>query len=347
MKYWDNETIDKIRNGYYSAVYFNRTKQTLLKEKKLENVTMQIFQKQNSVLCGVDQVIELLKIGTGYFENEKWIDKSSELEINSLADGDSIKPLETIMHIKGPYAYFAHLESLYLGILARQTKIATNVKKVVTAAKNKQIIFFADRFDYFLNQEIDGYAAKIGGIHGVATAAQAHLIQKQPMGTIPHAFIAINDGDTVETAGQFSNNFPDVPLIVLVDFENDCVKTSLEVAKKFGDKLFGVRLDTSESITDKSSKEKGVNPELVKKVRDALDDEGFNKVKIVVSGGFNAEKIEKFEKESVPVDIYGVGSSLLTGNIDFTADIVEVENKKIAKTGRIYRPNENLCKKLM
>jgi nicotinate phosphoribosyltransferase len=348
MNYWNQETIDKIRKGYYSAVYFNRTKKILLQENNLKIVTMQIFQKQDATLCGVDQVLALLKAGTGYFEKDKWVEKWDELEIEALSDGDDIKPRETAMHIKGPYAYFAHLESLYLGILARQTKIATNTKKVVAAANEKQVIFFADRFDYFLNQEIDGYAAKIGGVTGVATEAQGLLWKSKPMGTIPHSLIAMYDGDTIKTAEMFAKHFPDVPLIVLVDFDNDCVKTALEVARKFEKKLFAVRLDTSENLTDKSLRNKsltGVNTELVKNVREALDNEGFNHVKIVVSGGFNPEKISKFEEENVAVDIYGVGSSLLHGNIDFTADIVEVDGKKLAKTGRAYAPNKKLWRK--
>src|SRR5260370_37079772 len=118
MQYWTLEAIEKIRRGYYSAVYFNRTQRILLQEKNLKTVTMQIFQKQDAVLCGVDQVVELFKVAAGYFENDKWVGKGDEIKIESLQDGDSIKSWETVMHITGTYAYFAHLESLYLGILA-------------------------------------------------------------------------------------------------------------------------------------------------------------------------------------------------------------------------------------
>src|SRR5258706_7158688 len=149
MNYWDNTTIEKIRRGFYSAVYYNRTQQILIQKKNLKIVTMQIFQKNNAVLCGVNQVIALLKTAAGYFENNNWVGRWNELHVETLSDGDTINPMESIMHITGPYAYFAHLESLYLGILARQTKIATNTKNIVAAANGKQVIFFADRFDYF------------------------------------------------------------------------------------------------------------------------------------------------------------------------------------------------------
>lgn len=350
MEYWDKQMIEQIRQGFYSALYFNRTKQILLKDENHKQVTMQIFQKKYAVLCGIDQVLELFKVATGYFEDATWIDMSHELVIESLTDGDTIEPWLPVMHITGPYVYFAHLESLYLGILARQTKIATNTQQVVTAASGKPVIFFADRFDYFLNQQIDGYAAKIGGVHGVATAAQGVLWNGKVFGTIPHALITVHDGNTLKAAEQFTKHFPEVPLIALVDYENDCVKTSLEVARAFGEKLFAVRIDTSETIIDKSLQPlndqllTGVNPKLVSNVRQALDNEGFTKVKIIVSGGFTADKVEQFERAKVPVDMYGVGSSLLHGSNDFTADCVRLEGKDVAKFGRGYKENKKLCK---
>jgi nicotinate phosphoribosyltransferase len=350
INYWDQQTIENIKRGFYSALYFNRTKQILLQKKDFTPITMQIFQKNKAVLCGVDQVVSLLKIGTGYFEKDRWIDTSGEIEIATLSEGDTIKPWETVMHIKGPYAYFAHLESLYLGILARQTKIATNAASVVKAAKKKPVFFFADRFDYFFNQPFDGYAATIGGIAGVSTPAHGFLTSTQVVGTIPHALIAVHNGDTLRASESFSHEFPSVPLIILVDFENDCVKTALTVARRFKNKLFAIRLDTSEKLVDVSLQKKGlkttgVNPQLVQNVRNALDSEGFFHVKIVVSGGFTAEKIALFEKKKVPVDMYGVGSSLMNGNNDFTADCVEVNGQKLAKVGREYTVNKKLHKK--
>ena len=142
---------------------------------------------------------------------------------------------------------------------------------------------------------------------------------------------------------------PDMNVTVLVDFENDSVRTALEVADALGDRLWGVRLDTSESLVDRSLwdelgdfKPTGVNERLVWKVRDALDERGYDRVRIVVSGGFTAEKIREFEENGVPVDAYGVGSSLIRGSNDFTADIVLTDGRPSAKVGRRYRVNPRL-----
>jgi nicotinate phosphoribosyltransferase len=352
MNYWDKYTIKKIRQGYYSAVYFNRTRQILQQEKNFKIVTMQIFQKENnSFICGVDEVLKLLKIGTGLFKKGRWISKAAELKILSLADGDKIKAGETAMHIIGPYIYFAHLESLFLGILARRTLVATNTRKAVQAAKSKPVVFFADRFDHFLNQEGDGYAAYVGGAAGVCTQAQAAWTKYKPVGTIPHSLITVNNGNTVAATLQFAKHIKKEKIIALVDFNNNCIRNSLKTAKVLRRKLWGVRLDTAKNLIDKSllnlkkTKRKsiyGVNPFLVKKLRLALDKAGYKYVKIIVSGGFNAEKIALFEKEKTPVDSYGVGSALVHGSNDFTADIVKVEGEKIAKAGRYYKQNKRL-----
>jgi nicotinate phosphoribosyltransferase len=167
---------------------------------------------------------------------------------------------------------------------------------------------------------------------------------------VPHALIAAYEGDTVRASRKFAElSDPSIRLITLVDFDNDCVGTSLAVARELGERLYGVRLDTSETLVDRSVvpqmgtfKPTGVNPQLVRNVRHALDTNGYDHVKIVVSGGFTVEKIRQFEDEGVPVDVYGVGSSLFQGRFDFTADVVMLEGKPCAKVGRAYRANPRL-----
>lgn len=293
------------------------------------------------------------KMGISRHLDELWIDRCSEIELQTLHDGDSVSAWETVMLIEGDYSLFAHLESLYLGVLARRTKVASNTRAVVEAANGKQVLFFADRFDHFATQGGDGYASYVGGARGVATDAMAAWFGERGLGTIPHAMIVSYGGDTSLAVEKFHQYLPYVNSIALVDFDNDCVTTSLECARRMGDKLWGVRLDTAENLIDVSIQNErglldedryGVAPLLVEKVRKALDKEGFNHVRIIVSGGFFPDRIRHFEKLRVPVDIYAVGSWILSGRFDFTADAVRLEGNKMAKVGREYRPNPRLEK---
>jgi nicotinate phosphoribosyltransferase len=337
--------VDRLRQGYYSDKYFVRTREVLLRSGRNPRVTMQVFQKQRAWLGGVDEAIAVLKLclTDGY----SW----GDLEVFALRDGDIVEPRETAMFITGPFAAFAHLETVYLGVLARRTRVATNTRRVVEAAWPKPVMFFPARFDHWLVQTGDGYAAHVAGAIGVSTDAQASWWGAEGLGTVPHALIAAFGGDTVAATRAFADTMPaDMKVITLVDFDNDCVGTSLATADALGEQLWAVRLDTSERLADRAMVERfgteaaprGVAPELVHAVRDALDEAGHEHVRIVVSGGFNAERIRRFEAAAVPVDAYGVGSSLIRGANDFTADVVMVDGRPCAKVGRGLKPNPRL-----
>ena len=338
--------VEKMREGYYSDAYFNHTRQVLLRDGRHPRVLMQVFQKKHSILGGIDEAIAVLKLCA-----ENW----DELTVHALYDGDEIEPYEPVLTIEGNYTGFAHLETVYLGVLARRTLITTNVVRVLEAANRKPIIFMPARHDHHRVQTGDGYAAYIAGQVvgtqiGVTSEAQASWWGGRGVGTVPHALIASYGGNTVLAATKFAENAdPDINITVLVDFENDSVRTALEVARALGPRLWGVRLDTSGQLVDRALwgemgdfDPRGVNDRLVRKVREALDRDGFEHVKTVVSGGFDAERIREFERRGVPVDSYGVGSALIRGENDFTADIVMTDGRPSAKVGRAFRPNPRL-----
>jgi nicotinate phosphoribosyltransferase len=338
--------VEKMRAGWYTDAYFNHTRAALLRDGRHPNVLMQVFQKKHAYLGGMDEAIAVLKLCADDFE---------ALEVRALYDGDAIEPYEPVLTIEGDYTTFAHLETVYLGVLARRTLITTNVVNVLRAANGKPVIFMPARHDHHRVQTGDGYAAYVAGQVvgaeiGVTTEEQASWWGGRGLGTVPHALIAAYGGDTVTAAKHFADwATDDMSVTVLVDFENDSVQTALDVARALGPRLWGVRLDTSESLVDRSLfdelgdfKPTGVNERLVWKVREALDREGFEDVRIVVSGGFTVEKISAFEEAGVPVDAYGIGSSLIRGSNDFTADIVLTDGAPSAKVGRRYRPSPRL-----
>ena len=335
--------VERIRDGYYSDAYFNFTRHLLKERGEHPRVTMQVFQKQRSYLGGVDEAVAVLKLCS-----DDW----DALEVHALHEGDPIAPMETVMTIEGDYSLFAHLETVYLGCMARRSLVMRNVREVVDAANGKPILFFPARHDHWLVQTGDGWAAHVAGAIGVSTEAQASWWGGVGVGTVPHGLIAAFGGDTVTAARAFADRFAaEMNVTVLVDFENDSARTALEVADALGDRLWGVRLDTSERMVDRALwhemgdfKPTGVNVVLVERVRSALDAAGHGRVKIVVSGGFDAAKIREFEGLGAPVDAYGVGSSLVRGENDFTADVVRLEGRDCAKAGRAYRPNPRLVR---
>lgn len=350
IKRLTNETFkfdERVKDGWFSAVYFLKTRDIVKTYRPGRTVTMQFFQKEHAVLCGTDEVIALIKT----FANNP-----DQLELRSLEDGDKIKPYETVFTITGKYEDFGYLEGIIDGIFARRTSVATNVYNVVKAARKsgvqKPIIFMGDRDDHFTQQAGDGYAAFIGGSKAQATHAMNEWWGKKGMGTMPHALIQLFEGDIVEATRAYKETYPEDDLMALVDYNNDVITDSLKVAREFGEDLKGVRVDTSAMMVDQffcrnpeimgTFDPRGANPTLLFALREALDKEGFQHVKIIATGGFNADRIRKYEEAGVPVDIYGVGGSLLKINIGFTGDNVLIDGKHEAKAGRLFRDNPRL-----
>jgi nicotinate phosphoribosyltransferase len=356
---------DRIRHGWLSDRYFPRAAATLRHAGRDPVVTMQVFAKHRGRLAGMYEALRLLET---QLAPEYTID---QLRVESLCEGEAVAPWETVLRVTGPYRAFAHLETPVLGVLARRTLVATNVERNVRAANGKPVLFMGARHDDWRVQTADGYAAQVGGAQAVSSDAGGSWWGARGFGTMPHALIAAFDGDVVQATLAFTRCMsvedPEVQIISLVDYHNDCVRDAVAVAaamrEEFGPgRLAGVRLDTSEKLVDESlihdpatwgrESPTGVTPALVQRVRTALDAVDEHDVGVVVSGGFTPTKIGRFEEAGVPVMAYGVGSSLLGHNAgaadgllnsyDFTADIVRVNGRPESKVGRPEQPNARL-----
>ncbi len=321
----------------FIANYFFKTQEIIKQNKPNSIVTLQFFQRSDDViLCGINEVLELLEKNTD----------TSKYSIKYLEEGTLIKSKEVVLELEGQYSEFGIYEGMIDGILARQTSLASNAKRIKDST-TKKVIFMGDRADHYSNQVKDGYAISCGGIETQVTQAQTELHNGEAVGTVPHALIQMFNGDLVEALKAYKKAFPNEGLVALVDFNNDVITDTLSVIKEFGKELKAVRVDTSDGVSDaffKNDEEYGVTPNLIKALREAMDKNGGEHVEIIVSSGFTQEKIKRFENEGVPVDIYGVGGSLLKINLGFTADAVIIDGVECAKKGRAYNKNEKLIK---
>lgn len=361
----------RMREGWYADRYFVRTANTVAFDGRDPVVQMQVFAKQHGIIAGVYEVIRMLQTQLARHPYTGRAYTIRDFSIETLVDGDPLSPHESALLITGPYVAFAHLETDYLGVLARRSLVATNVRRVMDAADGKPVIFMGARHDDWRVQTPDGYAARVGGAGSVSSDAGGAWWGASGVGTMPHAMIAAFGGDVVAATLAFARycqvNEPDVKVVSLVDYHNDVVRDTLAVARAMHDafgpgSLGAVRVDTSERLVDTTLAADaaargrdgltGVNPELVRRLRAALDAAGFPEVGIIVSGGFTPAKIRRFEREKVPVTGYGIGSSLLGHNdgerdgllndFDFTADVVMVDGRLESKVGRGFVPNARL-----
>ena len=305
--------VDRMRKGWYSDKYFTNIANMLTElarqnytyqghESKLPpeisgegihtgdiEVEMQWFTRRpgRTIVVGVDKALAMLRHCTGYWEGDRFVDTSGNLEVWAVQDGSVVNyegdPLEVqpVIRVRGRYRDFANLETPTLGILTRASRVATNVYETIIAARGKPMLFFPARFDVHEVQAADGYAyniavqrynmdfaSKLGPF--VSTDAQGDWWSGEGGGTVAHSAIASFLGDTPEAMLAFSELVPArVQRIALVDFNNDCVGDSIKVCRVMFERyreyyeagkpeeaeryrLYGVRLDTSASLRDES-----------------------------------------------------------------------------------------------
>src|SRR5919112_966236 len=300
---------EELRRGEFSHATAVWARDVLIADGRSPLVTVQFASEQSGLLGGIDEAVAVLKVGV-----EDW----SQVTVHALYDGDRIEADETVMTVDGRFDQFAHLAPLCVGVLSRRTRVTTNARALVEAARPKPVMTLPARNDHWLLQRGDAVAAQIGGTLQLTGAAQVSRSQP-PLMLVPHALVAAYGGDTVAAVRAAVAHTHDdrTMLVVPVDYDNDSVATALAVARSQESRVWGVQLATSEHLVDRSILSNmggfiptGVNPQLVWNVRNALDAEGFGDIKILVSGSITVARIREFEDSGVPVDAYGVGSAL-------------------------------------
>lgn len=338
-----NLPVDAIRAGEFTDPYSAAARGVLQKLDPPTEVLLQIAAEHPGIVSGVDEALAILKLCA-----EEW----GDLTVHALFDGDRVDAWDTVMTIAGPYAAFAHLEKLVQGVLARRTRVSTGARELVEAAGTKPVLLFPGRHDHLLMQRGDLIAAQSGGVLLLWSDRPPALRAVVPaLALVPHSFIAATGGGTLAAAKSFTEAIRPrkLSLVVPVDFENDAVRTSVEVAQALEDRLWGVWLGTPDHLVDKSIipvmgtfPPTGVNPELVWNVRNALDADGYGDVKILVAGGLPADRLREFEEVGVPVDAYGVGSTTFVARSAFAADIVKVNGAEVSRAGRALKGNSRM-----
>lgn len=335
--------INKILRGHYTALYLTKTRK-ILETNKVKNhsiIRFTHFHDKPIYVCGLQHCAQFLKKVPGVFK------------VYGVNDGDLIEAGKPILIIEGDYSKIAEYESVIDGILARESSVCNSTKKILSLIKPSQLIYMGDRADLYLAQPYDGYAAWVGGMKIFTTKAHIELIQDKKVkvvGTMPHALIQQFHGNLNKALWAYHKTLPKEKLSALVDYHNDVVNEIKQLDNKLKPLIASIRIDTSIRMCDKSLAKKrnnyGVSEQLVINARKALNQNGMSHTKIIVSSGFNFEKIKTFKKHKIPVDFYGVGGSLVKVDVNITGDLVYLNGKAEAKSGRRVKIDRKILNKL-
>ena len=307
-------THEEISAGLTTDIYFVRTMEILESLGRAGTpVVAEVFTSRDGMMAGNDEALSLLR------------DRGVEVWV--LPEGERFDDHEVVMRLSGPYRNFGPCETPLLGILASTSAWATAAAECREAAGEKPFICFGARHLHPAVAPVMEKAAIVGGAGGASCILAAKLAKVQPSGTIPHAAMLIA-GDTLLVAETYDKIMPsDAPRTILIDTFHDEAEETLRLARALGKRLGGVRLDTP-------SERGGVTPQLVREIRARLDQEGFQHVRIFVSGGLDPERIRVLSQAGA--DAFGVGSYISRARpIDMTMDLKVVDGQPIAKRGRI------------
>ncbi|WP_066169570.1 nicotinate phosphoribosyltransferase [Gordonia hydrophobica] len=244
-------------------------------------------------------------------------------DIDGYREGELYFPGSPILTVRGGFADAVILETLILSVLNHDSAIASAAARMVNAAAGRPIIEMGGRRTHEQAAVASARAAYLAGVDLTSNLEAARTYGVPSAGTAAHAFtlsFAHADGSDERAAFAAQVETLGVGTTLLVDTYDITtgVKNAIEVA---GPDLGAVRIDSGDL---------GV---LARQVRQQLDDLGATATKIVVSGDLDEYAIASLRAE--PVDLYGVGTSLVTGSGSPTAGmvykLVEVDGVPVAK----------------
>lgn len=363
---------DEIRD--FTDKYFLRTKETVCRHGD-KTVTYAVFMRRPVRFAGRLAIEWLNAIAA-----VRGVDIEIEPQFEEGAEAGAGEPL---IYVTGSFVDLVDLETLLLQKIGAPCVAALNAYEMCTAVPYANFLAFDARHCAGVEMaDLMAYAASVGsnaarrdvgakGFIGNATDATAHYFDQQSgLGTMPHALIGYA-GSTVRAAEMFHETYPEVPLVVLVDFFGKETDDALAVCWRFpelaaaGD--LSLRLDThggrfvqgldpqrSYAVMERHAPEglreyrredelkwlvgTGVSAAAVYHLREKLDAAGFDKVKIVVSSGFSVDKCRVMGSVSAPIDVVGTGSFLpdIWSETYATADIVAYDGEPMVKIGREF-----------
>jgi len=325
MTHFHLATEKEIRAGKVTDVYFIRTQEILQNKGINRHVAMEVFLKnfpdsyEWGVYAGVEEALRLLE--------------GHPVDVWSLPEGTLFRTKQPLMVIRGKYLDFGIFETALLGMLCQSSGCATRAARCRLAAGNKPVISFGARRMHPAVAPMCERAAFIGGCDGVAAVKSAEIIGREPVGTMPHALSLLME-DTVAAAQAFHEVIdPTISRVILIDTFRDEKFEAIRVAEALGKNLYGIRFDTPAS-------RRGNFRHLLEETRWELNVRGYAHVKFFVSGGVDENSIQEL---SSVADAFGVGTRISGAPVlDYALDIVEVDEKKIAKRGK-----ESGAKKLL
>ncbi len=271
--------------------------------------------------AGLEQAISFLESARFQPEEVEWLERSGRFtadllsyladfrftgDVAGMAEGTVFFPDEPIFQLTAPLPEAQLLETRLINILHLQTVVASKAARMVLAAPDRLLLDFGLRRAHGAEAGLlAARASYLAGFDGTATTLAGHSFDIPIYGTMAHSFIQAHE-DEVKAFDAFARARPDNVVLLLDTYDTEAaaervVPLARSLAES-GVQVRGVRLDSGD-LADHA-----------RRVRDILDRGGLQDVRIFASGGIDEAVLAQFVAAGVPIDGYGIGTSLTTSS---------------------------------
>jgi nicotinate phosphoribosyltransferase len=225
-------------------------------------------------------------------------------DIDAVKEGSLVFPYEPLVRITGPLIQCQLLETPLLNFINFQTLIATKAARVCAAAKGDPVLEFGLRRAHGRDGALSASrAAYVGGCAATSNVLAGKTFGIPVKGTIAHSWVMAFE-DELEAFKEYAGVLPNNSILLVDTYSTlDGVRKSVVVGKELkakGYQFDGIRIDSGDLF------------DLAKQARKILDENGLKDAKIVASNDLDEYQIEKLKKDQAPIDIWGVGTRLVT-----------------------------------
>jgi len=355
-----NERIPYMSRALLTDLYEFTMAQSYLDHGKTGRAVFSITtrtmppERNYLVCCGLESLIEFVincsfteediefLRETGKFQ-ENFLSWISEFrftgDIHAIPEGRIVFENEPLVRIEGPLPELQILETMALNLIHHQTVIASKAARIFSVSGGRDLMDFGLRRAH--GPEGGLYAARAAYIAGFSSTSNVEAGRKFAIpvaGTMAHSYILVFDSEE-EAFRSYIQTFPERPTLLIDTYNTlEGARTAARLACE-GLPVAAVRIDS------------GDIPSIVRAVRDILDENGLNHIRIVVSGGVDETDMLRWNRDGVPIDSFGIGTRLLTSAdipyLDMTYKLVEYEGTPRYKTstGKITVPGRrNVCR---
>lgn len=299
------------------------------------------------VCCGLQSLVEFVTTvsftpediaflaGTGRFDPDflSWLSGFRfSGDIHAIPEGRIVFENEPLIRIEGPLEELQILETMALNLIHHQTVIASKAARITGVAGGRPLMDFGLRRAHGPDGGL--YASRASYIAGFSSTSnvEAGRVFGIPVaGTMAHSYILVFASEE-EAFRSYIRSFPDQPTLLIDTYDTlEGARTAIRLATE-GLPVGAVRIDS------------GDIPPVVRSVRTLLDENGLRRIRIVVSGGVDEWDVQRWDREGVPIDAYGIGTRLLTSAdipyLEMTYKLVEYEGIPRHKTsaGKVSIP---------